>query len=304
MNYNRLLDIDFISSRLSSDPPPKQKHLRSFDGTPYQGYFSFENDLITAHSAKQEEKLTHISRNTAANLNRDILSPSSANLYPNQSDEELSNELRPLTYIHAYADLHKIQQHPNSEYPCLNKLMRWVCDATKTGKIIIRVHGTAYQDLTSRGYVYEGDTSLSIKDVIECFVTNGLRASHDSGLLGIKRGAKWLNDNSTSMCMQDRCTRRFNLFTRRHHCRRCGGIFCDRHSSKTRSLHEAFSKTAGKTKLNGELVRVCDTCADECDAARNNPRAASVNSDIEMYRGGFAHVQDFLVRGSKSQPYP
>lgn len=32
------------------------------------------------------------------------------------------------------------------------------------------------------------------------------------------------------MCDEAVCTRYFTYFTRRHHCRRCGNIFCDLHS--------------------------------------------------------------------------
>ncbi|KAJ2607951.1 hypothetical protein H4S08_004641 [Coemansia sp. RSA 1365] len=43
----------------------------------------------------------------------------------------------------------------------------------------------------------------------------------------------WEPDEATATCRQ--CKRRFSLFLRRHHCRRCGLVFCDSCSSK-RSL--------------------------------------------------------------------
>jgi hypothetical protein len=307
MNYNRLLDIDIISSNVPSDQDElttllAKGDLRRLNGKWYTGFFGFGDHITNAHFAKQEQKLTHISPDTVANLDQDILRPRSSVLYPDQPNGELSNELRSLTYIYAYADLHAIQQNPNKIYPCLNKLMRWACDATKTAKIIIRVHGTAYNKNKKLGYVYEGRSKLSIRKIIACFVTNGLIASPDLRLLGIKPGATWLNDNSAQMCMHNGCTRRFKLFTRRHHCRRCGQIFCDRHSSQTRSLHEAFSKTAGKTKLNGERVRVCDTCAAACDAAARNP-GANAAPGIGMYKGGLRTFKIFSCQAaSHSDP--
>jgi hypothetical protein len=33
------------------------------------------------------------------------------------------------------------------------------------------------------------------------------------------------------VCDDPTCKRTFNYFTRRHHCRKCGDIFCDTHSS-------------------------------------------------------------------------
>ncbi|KAI8325086.1 hypothetical protein GQ54DRAFT_252028, partial [Martensiomyces pterosporus] len=39
----------------------------------------------------------------------------------------------------------------------------------------------------------------------------------------------WEPDEATAVCRQ--CARRFTLFLRRHHCRRCGLVFCDSCSS-------------------------------------------------------------------------
>jgi hypothetical protein len=278
MNYNRLLDIDFVSSSISSRCEAHEK--KSLAGTEYQGTFDFTDSTTARYLSVRETHLTHTSRNRAVILDKDILSPASQGLYPDQRDGKLSRQLCELTYIHTYADLHKIKQNPDATYPCLQKLMRWVCDAMTTGKIVIRVHGSAYQPTAMTGFVHEGNTSVSIRKVIACFIKNGLCASSEFRLLGIKTqpGKKpremWQPDNSASRCAHPNCTRSFKLFVRRHHCRRCGKIFCDRHSSKTRRLHEALSKTAGKTKLNGEAVRVCDRCADEYDnAARENGTA-------------------------------
>ncbi|KAG9232745.1 hypothetical protein BJ875DRAFT_380029 [Amylocarpus encephaloides] len=40
----------------------------------------------------------------------------------------------------------------------------------------------------------------------------------------------WKPDAESSICDEPSCTRYFTYFTRRHHCRRCGDIFCDLHS--------------------------------------------------------------------------
>ncbi|KAH8595720.1 hypothetical protein B0O99DRAFT_511527 [Bisporella sp. PMI_857] len=41
----------------------------------------------------------------------------------------------------------------------------------------------------------------------------------------------WKPDAESSVCDEASCTRYFGYFTRRHHCRRCGNIFCDLHST-------------------------------------------------------------------------
>jgi FYVE zinc finger len=56
-----------------------------------------------------------------------------------------------------------------------------------------------------------------------------------------------------SQCM--RCRREFSLVRRHHHCRACGGIFCDACSSQRRHVHYEGLEHPVHT-------RVCDTCVD------------------------------------------
>ncbi|KAJ2351346.1 hypothetical protein GGH92_001878 [Coemansia sp. RSA 2673] len=49
----------------------------------------------------------------------------------------------------------------------------------------------------------------------------------------------WEPDEATAVCRQ--CSRRFSLFLRRHHCRRCGLVFCDSCSSKRTLLGSPVS---------------------------------------------------------------
>ena len=68
----------------------------------------------------------------------------------------------------------------------------------------------------------------------------------------------WVLDSEVNECMNKLCRgnrhgapAKFNIITRKHHCRACGGIFCDNCSSKKVKL-----ETRGYTKS----VRVCDNC--------------------------------------------
>jgi len=62
----------------------------------------------------------------------------------------------------------------------------------------------------------------------------------------------WKEDYSVEECPL--CSNEFGFFTRRHHCRNCGGIFCgDCSSQRTRIAQLGFE----------EPVRVCDVCARE-----------------------------------------
>ncbi|KAH6849953.1 hypothetical protein B0I37DRAFT_413388 [Chaetomium sp. MPI-CAGE-AT-0009] len=41
----------------------------------------------------------------------------------------------------------------------------------------------------------------------------------------------WKADHESTICDHATCKRYFSYFTRRHHCRKCGNIFCDQHST-------------------------------------------------------------------------
>ena len=70
--------------------------------------------------------------------------------------------------------------------------------------------------------------------------------------------AGWVLDSEVNECMNNLCRgnrhgapAKFNIITRKHHCRACGGIFCSDCSS-----HKVKLETKGYTKS----VRVCDNC--------------------------------------------
>ncbi|KAJ1828704.1 hypothetical protein LPJ73_008516, partial [Coemansia sp. RSA 2703] len=91
----------------------------------------------------------------------------------------------------------------------------------------------------------------------------------------------WEADDSTTACRQ--CSRRFTLFLRRHHCRRCGLLFCLNCSSTRTPLaspspvSHALHHTADDDTPLARLVnrgtqawsfaehRVCDACAQAVD---------------------------------------
>lgn len=65
----------------------------------------------------------------------------------------------------------------------------------------------------------------------------------------------WVDDRETNSCHQ--CHRSFSLLLRRHHCRRCGQIFCHA-CSRNRVLN-----------VNGiedkQMHRLCDSCMDRLE---------------------------------------
>jgi hypothetical protein len=88
----------------------------------------------------------------------------------------------------------------------------------------------------------------------------------------------WKPDPQSTVCDDPTCKRTFNYFVRRHHCRRCGNIFCDWHSSYGVPLDQDanFNPRAGPS-------RTCHHCYQQFKVwhSRNNSRtSSSASSDV------------------------
>ncbi|WEJ93940.1 Zn finger protein [Yamadazyma tenuis] len=70
----------------------------------------------------------------------------------------------------------------------------------------------------------------------------------------------WLKDETVYKCGITQCPREFNFFERRHHCRKCGAIFCKEHTSHFLYINHLAQFTTGG---RGTLSRVCDGCIGE-----------------------------------------
>ncbi|POR34869.1 Molybdenum cofactor biosynthesis protein 1 [Tolypocladium paradoxum] len=86
----------------------------------------------------------------------------------------------------------------------------------------------------------------------------------------------WKPDPESSICDDPTCKRGFSYFVRRHHCRRCGHIFCDWHSSYVLPLDQDanFNPRAA-------LSRACNHCFQEVrvlHGGHNGQSSASTSS--------------------------
>eukprot|EP01062_Namystynia_karyoxenos_P077412 TRINITY_DN7791_c0_g1_i2.p1 TRINITY_DN7791_c0_g1~~TRINITY_DN7791_c0_g1_i2.p1 ORF type:complete len:1598 (+),score=403.75 TRINITY_DN7791_c0_g1_i2:83-4876(+) len=77
---------------------------------------------------------------------------------------------------------------------------------------------------------------------------------------------EWVRDRDALSCR--RCGVKFSTLTRRHHCRRCGQVFCDNCSSHRVSL--------GPLKNQ----RTCGSCARSVQAKRTNPLHALLGDEL------------------------
>ena len=76
------------------------------------------------------------------------------------------------------------------------------------------------------------------------------RAAWPDGAKARSGEAQWENDDTVSSCRA--CGREFSLTVRKHHCRKCGKVFCSQCSSFKGAM--ASSKSA---------VRLCVLCSQE-----------------------------------------
>ncbi|GJC95587.1 FYVE zinc finger [Colletotrichum higginsianum] len=79
----------------------------------------------------------------------------------------------------------------------------------------------------------------------------------------------WKPDTESVMCDDPTCKRKFTPLNRRHHCRRCGNIFCHTHSNEDCNYNP-----------RGSLARACFHCFTEFKVwkSRNGSRSGSDQS--------------------------
>ncbi|CAO3650353.1 unnamed protein product [Cunninghamella blakesleeana] len=83
----------------------------------------------------------------------------------------------------------------------------------------------------------------------------------------------WKLDEDAVECAYPGCTSTFGLFERRHHCRKCGDIFCSTHCSNYLRLNQD-----SEFHSKGYLSRGCDLCAEHW----RNP-TTSLSSSTSTY---------------------
>lgn len=113
-----------------------------------------------------------------------------------------------------------------------------------------------YEKLTSRGVI------LPEVDLGEM-----ARAMFDSRI-----PADWQESDA---CMI--CSKKFSMLNRRHHCRSCGGIFCQEHSSHNIQLPDLGIY---------EAVRVCDNCFDDYEIKKHSSKGKKKKNRHEKHRKG------------------
>ncbi|CAM6126649.1 unnamed protein product [Calypogeia fissa] len=99
-------------------------------------------------------------------------------------------------------------------------------------------------------------SSNSVSDVLEwiySWIPRGGRLEAQASSPTLSRDF-WMPDRSCRFCFD--CESEFGVFNRRHHCRRCGKVFCGKCSLNTIPA----SVEEGAPDEEGERVRVCNYC--------------------------------------------
>ena len=278
MNYNRYLDIHLCTSDLASDKLRKYPVARF--GRLYIGkgryFYEFTRDIMR-QMRYRESKAEGFTFNNDNKGNCKILEDVELTdaddqwLVPNSTLDTtgggsrvsywIKDELKQLRYVGCMVSIEHLQT--NDVYPQMRSLMLWISDPGTRNKLRINCHGSG----TRTGGMSMGGANLSPQQLVSALVRHGLTrpSSHIASAHGLARNARWKLDTEGDKC--EACPKKFGVFTRKHHCRRCGGLFCDSCSSKKADLKVALTGEKGgsviqqsATAYNVKNARVCDAC--------------------------------------------
>jgi len=289
MQYDRFLDIHLVTSkpkdlsRYSNDPAKlaqktAAQKLDGYDQGRYQ--YDFQSDRKTqktVYIGKLQGKFDaavagappsynpatgHFTRAQPNRANATILNnvlgdrPTPLLPNPNRFDKD--------HYISCYVDLETLQQGQPiaSEFA---ELVGWVSAAATAGKIRLNCHGDSAADA---GFSMGGST-LSPADLVDALIRHGLKKGRPDDVkphttTNQIAGASWKPDKQASKCENQKCSTAFSFVTRKHHCRRCGGIFCDKCTKQRRTVNNPLTES-GRAVGAVPDCRVCDYCARCCD---------------------------------------
>jgi hypothetical protein len=264
MQYERFLDVHLVSSK----PKPNKPILQ--DGTGRYQY-DFQREVRS-----QKDTYTDKLQNAFGN-------GSSANSW--RSSKVLGSvpirmpNLEPLHYISCYCDLESLRP-AEPLIPELTALVEWVSapqnrvGAPTRGKLRLNCHGSEVEKF---GFVM-GLSNLSPEHMVDALIRHGLAASakqYSSEKRNVvDEKARWKADKEVEACENSNCKKAFTFYRRKHHCRRCGGIFCDACTTRRITLRNPLTE-------NGRVVGTvadCRVCADCAVKAETVGRIADVKA--------------------------
>lgn len=225
--------------------------------------------------------MSHSSNSSLLQLNRpDELAPQPAGAISQEAEER------------QYLETHESRHLPvafrsransnSSEYP------DQPVASTSSGAMYLNVDPTFYishDSASARPERCEADCSAQL-------------AAVKAGIVGkVIPREQWQPDESSALCTYPFCTAifastssYFSLAPRRHHCRKCGKLYCASHSSSRALMYDESDRISQQ--------RVCDMCTgkseDAADFSRTSSRRASNASEVTT------DASDFILTPGES----
>lgn len=114
---------------------------------------------------------------------------------------------------------------------------------------------------------------------------------------GVPTRQHWKPDPESTICDEGTCKKYFTYFTRRHHCRRCGNIFCDRHSAFEIPLDQDANYNP-----RGTPSRACAHCYAEFKEwrSRTNSQSSIASGDSNTLTDGGTPISPIVASPTKS----
>ncbi|KAL1923075.1 uncharacterized protein VTP21DRAFT_9451 [Calcarisporiella thermophila] len=117
-------------------------------------------------------------------------------------------------------------------------------------------------------------------------------------IIGPPSREHWKPDSEARKCGMPYCRVHFWLLERRHHCRRCGDIFCSRHCKKYFPLDQH-----AQPHPRGQLSRVCDRCY--LDLQADDKPTSLVDSELNINERKLDEEENGMVaEGERKSPEP
>ncbi|KAI0641174.1 FYVE zinc finger-domain-containing protein [Trametes meyenii] len=131
-----------------------------------------------------------------------------------------------------------------------------------------------------------------------------LRARPNEHLAVLLSKRRWKPDSQAAHCDTFLCRKAFSIFERRHHCRKCGGVFCGECSSRTTALLDASNLSFLYPPRNVPIAlfnsptspvveaRVCDDCWDQIHGSKSprSPVLTKLSNPIALVRDAESSV--------------
>jgi hypothetical protein len=95
----------------------------------------------------------------------------------------------------------------------------------------------------------------------------------------------WILDQDSAQCATQNCGRRFGVFTRKHHCRLCGKVFCDKCTGRQLDIRNPLSAN-GRVQGLQPNQKVCDGCYDFWITLRNDLARGTPTTEVQVQISG------------------